>query len=222
MPEWQSLSRYRRPSPVPLSNRSWRQLLRDWDRCLDLCPLCLWCHLPFSRQWCYVCECRHSYQGLNCEYIDKCASLLCMNGGTCHGFVNNFVFLSTWNSRNAVRVELERVSFEPASERGTWVDGINALESRCIAGFAGPPCEGQANPCSKDGMLRCDLRVNGFRCVCQRDRICQLCDIHLESCPTNVCLNGGNCVCNNEGNLCAYVSRWECNSIPYPYFNCTW
>lgn len=47
--------------------------------------------LLFSMSFTFRSQCKHGYQGVNCEYdVNECQSNPCRNGGTCINMVNHF------------------------------------------------------------------------------------------------------------------------------------
>lgn len=75
-------------------------------------------------------------------------------------------------------------------------------------------CEGDVNeclsdPCNRPGTQDCVQLVNDYRCDCKPGYMGRHCEIKLNYCATNPCLNGGVCTTNPNGTpfcICPEVS----------------
>ena len=91
----------------------------------------------------YWCECVPGYTGPNCEVdVDDCASMPCVNGGTCVDGVNEFTCeCADGFAGDLCDLNIDDCASSPCAPSATCIDGIASFLCECAAGDIGELCD---------------------------------------------------------------------------------
>ncbi|XP_062603015.1 uncharacterized protein LOC134264744 [Saccostrea cucullata] len=163
----------------------------------------------------YQCFCPSyiGYTGTTCTVPDQpCASTPCKNGASCieEGVIRHKCLCLPGYTGEDCSIDIDECASNPCVNGGTCVDRVNGFSCTCWTGYSGDFCqirsqESVCTPSSCQGGMCVDDYLNDRAvCVCNggyrlNDTQCEL----LNYCSTNLCENGGQCVPQYAGHVCA-------------------
>nr|XP_009305790.1 protein eyes shut homolog isoform X2 [Danio rerio] len=148
----------------------------------------------------FSCLCLAGTTGSLCEInIDECQSSPCMNNGTCLDLSDGFKCIcpSGFSGPECSMDINECVSY-PCKNGGSCIDQPGNYYCRCLAPFKGLNCEllpcEAVNPCDNGAecVEEADLVLFplGFQCRCRKGFTGPRCEVNIDECSSNPCLNG--------------------------------
>lgn len=165
----------------------------------------------------YKCKCILGFTGVNCEInIDECESSPCLNDGKCIDLVNKFSCncSDTGFTGNFCDINIDDCQSSPCQHGSTCVDLIKDYQCVCFDGFDGKNCEidfpdCNPNPCHNSALcLEKSNRTlyatnylgyfpefsyetaSGYICFCPQGFTGNNCEINIDDCEINNCVNG--------------------------------
>ncbi|KAF5404651.1 hypothetical protein PHET_01936 [Paragonimus heterotremus] len=179
----------------------------------------------------YHCVCKNGWRGVNCtEDVDDCLTQPCLNGGSCEDLPNMRYICHCTKDFVGRNCEFANVCAEnPCSNGGRCeADSLGGFTCHCPKWYQGKRCELELNPCfprnpcvgpsSTCSVIQSDLPapasligevstitfkiIVDFQCTCGPGFTGRYCDIQLDLCSPNPCLNGASCVDRSTSVLC--------------------
>ena len=152
----------------------------------------------------YTCKCPPGFNGPNCEVnINDCANSPCQNGGTCFDGINRFTCKCPVGYTGILCQNIiNECSSSPCMFGGTCVNLINPeprVGSNSSVIRRHPP---QLHSSVLDGEER------GFKCTCPAGTAGNRCEINLDECWSNPCMNNGTCTDLVNGFRCTCPPGW--------------
>ncbi|XP_061169998.1 sushi, von Willebrand factor type A, EGF and pentraxin domain-containing protein 1-like [Saccostrea echinata] len=163
----------------------------------------------------YQCFCPSytGYTGTICTVPDQpCASSPCKNGASCveEGVIRHKCICLPGYTGEDCSIDIDECTSNLCVNGGSCVDKVNGFSCTCVTGYSGDFCqirswEAVCTPSSCQGGTCVDDYLNNKAiCVCTgghrlNDTQCEL----LNYCSTNLCENGGQCIPQYAGYVCA-------------------
>lgn len=206
----------------------------DIDECAsDPCQNNATCYDDIAN---FTCECLPGFTDLLCSTnIDECESEPCMNGGACTDGINNYTCNcdNTGFKGDQCEINIDDCESSPCQHGSTCSDLIKDYVCECYDGYEGKNCENdilecQTFPCQNDAtcLERSNLTLyeinifsnfsyetaGGFVCECVPGFTGDYCEINIDECASDPCING-NCI---DG-----INAYSCECSPgYEGSNC--
>nr|XP_022325864.1 uncharacterized protein LOC111125916 isoform X1 [Crassostrea virginica] len=184
----------------------------------------------------YQCFCPSytGFTGTSCTVPrEPCASAPCKNGGSCvaGGVIRHKCICPPGFTGGDCAVDIDECTSNPCVNGGTCVDRVNGFNCSCREGYSGDFCQIRLREavCSpqvcEGGMCVDEYPANKALCICGggyrlNDTRCEL----VNYCSTNLCENGGQCIPQYAGYVCACMPGYagptcqfdvnECSSNP--------
>ncbi|KAL4219251.1 DNA repair protein Rad9 [Mactra antiquata] len=184
----------------------------------------------------YTCDCIPGITGDNCEIdIDECHSNPCLHGGQCIDQINGYVCncSDTGFKGDTCQINIDDCESQPCMNDGTCSDLIKDFDCTCFTGYNGKQCENDINecassPCQFDSI--CLERSNqtlyqinhpgfegdfsyfnasGYLCECVPGSTGVNCEVNIDDCQHDNCLNGATCVDELNGYHCDCMPGYE-------------
>lgn len=168
----------------------------------------------------YSCYCHDGYTGLDCSINhNECSSSPCLNNGTCVDG-NGVYYCSCMPGfcGSQCESEIDECRSTPCFNGGTCVDLVNGYKCICPREYLGTNCEmiqGRRGDCSSY-CLHGSCLIKSTRdhsnpsqtkgdiiCTCDPGFTGSRCDININECSTDPCLNGGSCF--------DYINHYHCS-----------
>ncbi|XP_023219824.1 protein crumbs-like [Centruroides sculpturatus] len=179
----------------------------------------------------YKCKCLLGFTGVNCEInIDECESSPCVNG-QCIDLINEFSCncSETGYTGSLCEINIDDCESSPCQHGATCIDEIKNYHCNCYPGFNGRNCEidfpdCDPNPCYNSALCLENSNqtlyetnylgffsgfsyenASGYRCFCPQGFTGQNCEVDINECEDNKCVNG---TCIDE------VNGYHCQCLP--------
>lgn len=184
----------------------------------------------------FTCECLPGFTDQLCSTnIDECESEPCMNGGACSDGINNYTCncIDTGFKGDQCQINIDDCESSPCQHGSTCSDLIKDYNCLCYDGYKGKNCEEDIAECE---MLPCQngatclersnltlyeynifsnfsyAAAGGFICQCLPGFMGDYCEINIDECASNPCING-ECI---DG-----INAYSCQCLPgYEGVNC--
>ncbi|XP_070188097.1 uncharacterized protein [Littorina saxatilis] len=173
------------------------------------------------------CTCEPGFTGRYCEQlINFCASSPCYNNATCFSSTQGFSCscLSGFNG-NRCEENINDCSLQSCNRKGTCIDQVNGFTCACLENY-------QGNQCEQQELRGCDIFPCGENSTCRNTndyhRVCDcfpgftgpLCDMEINECESQPCLNGGTCTDKVNGFECACRANFTGDRCELPVKLC--
>ena len=171
----------------------------------------------------YQCICPPGYTGANCSSrIPPCSLLPCQNGGRCsNGEDSSYScecprqFTGQNCETSLFPQDLCDTTLSPCSNNATCTSGRDNFTCRCDSEHAGLDCLVEVNdqtsldqsPCYSNPCLfggYCSPSADGlsYMCACPGGFTGSNCEVDIDDCTNNLCMNGAVCIDGIEGYFC--------------------
>ncbi|XP_064194597.1 protein crumbs homolog 1-like isoform X1 [Anguilla rostrata] len=138
--------------------------------------------------------------GTRCELqVNECQSDPCLNGGSCHDYVNGFScacragFLGRF-----CEVDVDECESDPCQNGAVCTDGVNGYSCDCTGlGFMGLNCDTPVPACMSQPCLNgasCQENQGNYTCYCWPGFEGRNCEVDTNECSSSPCLSGGTCI----------------------------
>eukprot|EP01049_Picozoa_sp_SAG25_P000368 SAG25_NODE_12_length_28061_cov_181.931795_16_plen_5330_part_01 len=189
--------------------------------------------------------CRAGYKGAGCSIdVDECQSKPCLHGSNCADSDNSYTCSCTkgWGGANCANV-IDLCASGACQNGAACTSKLNSYVCTCRAGYSGQNCnvdvdECLSKPCFNSGKCVDSTKDNNvcpdaFKCECKADFKrgdrcasnncpCGLtgdyCEIDIDECLSNPCLNGG--VCSERNLTCGLAYSCDCGNSGWTGENC--
>ncbi|KAI6653592.1 Neurogenic locus notch-like protein 1 [Oopsacas minuta] len=193
---------------------------------------------------CSICICNPGYTGSMCEIdINECMPEPCMNNGTCLDQINDYncTCVNEWMGKNcsdcgltcingqqnsncsvclcdpgytgtACEIDINDCEPEPCMNNGTCVDQVNDYNCTCVNGWVGKNCSECGLTCN-NGQQNSNCSV----CLCDPGYTGTACEIDINDCEPEPCMNNGTCQDQVNDYNCTCVIEWigkNCSECP--------
>ncbi|XP_068222449.1 protein crumbs isoform X2 [Palaemon carinicauda] len=206
----------------------------DIDECAsDPCQNNATCYDEIAN---FTCECLPGFTDLLCSTnIDECESEPCMNGGACTDGINNYTCNcdDTGFRGDQCEINIDDCESSPCQHGSTCSDLIKDYVCQCYDGYEGKncetdflecqtfPCENNATCLERSNTTLYEMNVftnfsyetaGGFICECLPGFTGDYCEINIDECASDPCING-DCI---DG-----INTYTCDCFPgYEGSNC--
>jgi hypothetical protein len=145
----------------------------------------------------HICSCSPMYTGKHCEIKlqEKCSDLPCNKfdaNATCYELHDDkFACKCSIGFEGSLCTNVDDCKDNPCQNGGVCIDGINSFKCDCAGtNFKGKFCEisKPCSKCNKEGTLICDPLKS--ECICKATHQGKTCEIALDPCLNNPCVNG--------------------------------
>ncbi|KAJ8020449.1 Protein eyes shut-like [Holothuria leucospilota] len=162
----------------------------------------------------YECLCPVGFEGDLCEReTNECAMNYCRNGAQCVDLFNDYrcICQDGWMGKNC-SLDVNECLSNPCLNNATCINQLNEFYCVCPPFITGPfcdtffdPCDTEFNPCQNNAT--CISQQNGTSlCVCQEGFSGINCEINMNECASEPCLNGALCEDMIAGYTCHCVT----------------
>ncbi|XP_041372894.1 uncharacterized protein LOC121386162 [Gigantopelta aegis] len=163
----------------------------------------------------YQCICSNPiYTGRNCETeLDPCSSRPCYNRGSCRNNRDGTYACFCGTSRisgDRCEKDLDDCEVNPCRNSGVCQDKLRSYTCHCplFSGYTGSLCDEvlrypcSVNPCDAFNS-RCVETSNISRsCICNAGYTGNNCEVNIDECVSNPCMNGATCIDQINGVVC--------------------
>lgn len=179
-----------------------------------------------------MCMCVAGYSGLYCQtQIDQCASMPCVNNGSCVDNVDSFTCICPPGYSGTVcETQIDTCASAPCANGGTCTDLVNGYTCACPSGYSGTTCQvflyssiplaasthssylvchyvqkTDVDECASVPCMNggsCVDGIDSYSCVCAAGYSGILCQTDIDECASQPCINGGTCVDDINGFDC--------------------
>jgi hypothetical protein len=149
-----------------------------------------------------VCCCFPGFTGDNCSVQENaCNSITCQNNSTClttPGFNYKCQCQPGYTGPHC-QTEINECLLNPCGANGICHDKIGSYSCACQPGFSGINCQDTSkfckSTCSPEGTLKCfEAGQTSVKCQCKHGYTGEFCDVNVNECVSNPCLNEAECI----------------------------
>ncbi|XP_056622392.1 protein jagged-1b isoform X2 [Triplophysa dalaica] len=147
----------------------------------------------------YFCVCQEGFHGRNCDIVEHaCLSNPCENGGTCIEDPTGFSCVCTqgWKGPTCA-ASLLHCDSSPCGLGATCQETPQGFQCRCPPFWTGRTCQLGNSSCQ--GLCLNGGRCENSQCECVSGFSGKHCQVVLNACDSNPCVNGGHCVERHGG-----------------------
>lgn len=162
-----------------------------------------------------------NFFGIRCEFLDRCASNPCRNGGTCTNSGNGYTCSCPLNF-SGLNCQLSNACSNSPCLNGGFcsVGSLGQIVCTCQSGFSGEFCQNSLT-CGTGGFCQnggsCILQGGNYICLCPANVYGRNCEYVVS---TQTCLAGDKnpnyCSIWSTFNFCRWIFSY--NSVPVPIY----